>query len=204
MTAGAVPSLRVRTTTEWAAASVAGSLSGGPDKAPTTTAATGGRPVRAVEVLALDPGEARPSGPRFGSLVHGALSIVPLDAGRGAIDAVIGTQARVLGATAEETLCAGDLVDAVLRHPLFDDVRAAARSDRCLREAPVTLTIGDELVEGTVDLAFESGGCITVIDFKTDRVEDGRLAQYQRQVGLYADAIAKVTNGPVRAILMMI
>ena len=37
------------------------------------------------------------------------------------------TQARVLGATAEESLSARDTVAAVLRHPLFDDARAAAR-----------------------------------------------------------------------------
>jgi ATP-dependent exoDNAse (exonuclease V) beta subunit len=136
--------------------------------------------------------------------VHGALAIVPLDAERHTIDAIVGTQTRVLGATPEEAQSAADLVDAVLRHSLFDDVRAAARSGRCLRETPVTLTLEDELVEGTVDLAFESGGRTTVIDFKTDRVEGDRLERYQRQVGLYADAIARVTNGPVRAILMMI
>ena len=45
---------------------------------------------------------------------------------------------------------------------------------------------------------------ISVIDFKTDRVEGDRLVRYQRQVALYAEAIARVTNGPVRAILLMV
>jgi len=189
LTAGAVPSLRIRTTTEWA---------DGPGGPPFSA------PGSSVEVLTLEPGEARPSGPRFGSLVHGALAIVPLDAERQAVDAIVGTQARVLGATPEEAQSAGDLIDAVLRHPLFDDVRSAARSGRCLRETPVTLTLENELVEGTVDLAFTSAGRTTVIDFKTDRVEGDRLERYKRQVGLYADAIARVTNGPVRAILLMI
>jgi len=43
-----------------------------------------------------------------------------------------------------------------------------------------------------------------VIDFKTDRVEGERLARYERQVSLYADAIARVTSGAVRAVLMMV
>jgi ATP-dependent exoDNAse (exonuclease V) beta subunit len=195
LTAGAVPSLRIRTTTEWAAGPAFRSAG---DAGPSRAA------VPSVEVVALETAGVRPSGPRFGSLVHGALAIVPLDAERHTIDAIVGTQTRVLGATPEEAQSAADLVDAVLRHSLFDDVRAAARSGRCLRETPVTLTLEGELVEGTVDLAFESGGRTTVIDFKTDRVEGDRLERYQRQVGLYADAIARVTNGPVRAILMMI
>ena len=186
---GVVPSLRVRTTTEWAAPPV-------------------GRPFRAavsvVQVLTLDADDLRPSGPRYGSLVHSVLASVPLDAGIDVIEAVVQTQARVLGATPEESLSARDTVSAVLRHPLFDDARAAARSGRCRRETPVTMTCEGELIEGTVDLAFEAGGGTTVIDFKTDRVEGDRLARYERQVGLYADAIAQVTNGPVRAILLMI
>ncbi len=181
--AGGVPSLRVRTTTEWAAASEA--------------------PPRSIEVVTLDAGEGS-TGARYGSLVHAVLATVPLDADRRAIQAIVETQSRILGAAADESRSAAAVVAAVLGHPLFDEVREAARSGRCLREAPVTLTLGDELIEGTVDLAFDVNGCTTVIDFKTDRVEGDRLARYQRQVGLYADAIARVTNGPVRAVLMMV
>ena len=183
LAAGAAPSLRVRTTTEWAMASEA--------------------PPPAVEVVTLD-ASARPAGARYGTLVHAVLATVPLDAARSAIEAIVDTQSRVLGATPEESRSAVGVVTAVLDHPLFDEVRAAAHAGRCLREAPVTLTLGDELVEGTVDLAFDVSGCTTVIDFKTDRVEGDRLARYQRQVRLYADAIARVTNGPVRAVLMMV
>jgi len=73
-----------------------------------------------------------------------------------------------------------------------------------MRETPVTITLDGELIEGTVDLAYDASGCTTVIDFKTDRVDGERLTRYQRQVGLYAAAIARVTTGPVRGILMMI
>ena len=199
--AGVVPSLRVRTTTEWAAPPVGQGFRPAED-------ANVGRPFKAavsvVQVLTLDADDLRPSGPRYGSLVHSVLASVPLDAGIDVIEAVVQTQARVLGATAEESLSARDTVAAVLRHPLFDDARAAARFGRCLRETPVTITCEGELIEGTVDLAFEAGDGTTVIDFKTDRVEGDHLARYERQVGLYADAIGQVTNGPVRAILMMI
>src|SRR5205085_3023760 len=132
------------------------------------------------------------------------LAMVPLDAGPAAIDAIVRTQARVLGATSHEAQSAADVVAAVLRHPLFDEVRASARAGRCMRETPVTITLDGELIEGTVDLAYDASGCTTVIDFKTDRVDGERLTRYQRQVGLYAAAIARVTTGPVRGILMMI
>jgi ATP-dependent exoDNAse (exonuclease V) beta subunit len=186
LASGTIPSLRVLTATEWAAATT-----------PEVSASS-------IEVVMLDSPDVRPSGPRFGSLVHAVLATAPLDAERPVLDAMVETQARVLGATPDEARAAGDVVDRALRHPLFDQVRAAAAAGRCLRETPVTITIGDELIEGTVDLAFDLDGRTTVIDFKTDRVEGERLARYERQVSLYADAIARVTTAPVRAVLMMV
>ncbi len=187
LTAGAQPSVRVRTATEWALASLEDATAAG-----------------LVEVVTLDSALSRPTGTRFGTLVHAVLATVPLNADAAAIRTIVATQSRVVGATSEESQAAGDVVEAALRHPLFDAARAAATGGRCLRETPVTLTVGDELVEGTVDFAFETADGTTVIDFKTDRVDGVRLERYRRQVRFYAEAIARVTGQNVRAVLMMV
>jgi len=186
LTTAAVPSLRVRTTTDWANASAGDGLA------------------VAVETVSVGVDGARPGGARYGSLVHAALALTPLDADRSVIEAIVDTQARILGAPAEESRSAAEAVAVALQHPLFEEARAADRAGTCLREAPVTVTLDGELVEGTVDLAYDVGGCTTVIDFKTDRVDGERLVRYQRQVGLYATAIAQVTGRDVRAVLMMV
>ena len=76
------------------------------------------------------------------------------------------------------------------------------RTGRCLREAPVTLTVDDVLIEGIVDCAFDTPDGVVVIDFKTDRELDGAIDRYRRQVGLYAAAIGSAMRRPVRAVLM--
>jgi hypothetical protein len=54
-------------------------------------------------------------------------------------------------------------------------------------------------MKGPVDLAFESSGGFTVVDFKTDRAEGELQESYARQVQLYAEAIAQATGKPARA-----
>ncbi len=82
--------------------------------------------------------------------------------------------------------------------------RAAAHG-RCYRETPVTWRLEDgTLVEGNVDLAYESDGGMVVIDFKTDRELEVRSSATERQVQIYAAAIAAATGRPARAVLMKI
>ena len=176
LTAGAQPSVRVRTATEWALASVEAD-------------ATATVP---VEVVTLDSAQGRPSGTRFGTLVHAVLATRAAGRERCGhprhrVDSITRGRRNERGVSGRR-----DVVEAALRHPLFDAARAAATAGRCLRETPVTLTVGDELVEGTVDFAFDTADGTTVIDFKTDRVDGVRLERYRRQVGLYAEAIARV------------
>ena len=95
------------------------------------------------------------------------------------------------------------LVLAQLFSPLW--LWLAARAGRCYRETPVTCRFDDgTLVEGTVDLAYSTGDVFVVVDFKTDRAEGEVLDRYPRQVGIYADAIARAMGMPARAILMKI
>ncbi|MGE0444709.1 MAG: UvrD-helicase domain-containing protein [Vicinamibacterales bacterium] len=183
--AGRSPSLSVRTTTEWAAD-------------------THDAPPPAVEIIVLDAAPGRPAGRRYGTLVHAALSTVPLDADAAAIDTIVATQGRIVGATSDEVASAATLVATALAHPLFAAARAAEHAGRCLREMPVTATVDGVVIEGVVDFAFDSGDGYVVIDFKTDRAEGEALDRYARQVQFYADAIAKATARPARAVLMQV
>ena len=105
----------------------------------------------------------RPFGPRFGTLVHTTLATVPLDADESIVRRVAATQGRVLLGSGEgvdeEVYAVAEAVMAVLRHPLFDQVRAANAAGRCHRELPLIWQAPDgTLIEGTVDLAFEERG----------------------------------------------
>ena len=125
---------------------------------------------RAGEVVTVDGGRP-PRGPRFGTLVHAALATVPLDAGDETIARIAATQARIVGA--ERGGGGGDRggVGRVAR-TRWSRPRGGRSAGRCLRETPVTRCTRGLLVEGVVDLAFDSGE-MTVVDFKTDRARRG-------------------------------
>ncbi len=110
----------------------------------------------------------------------------------------------MVAATDAEVDSAIEVVGAMLSHAIFDEARRAQRDGRCLRETPVTMTVGSSLVEGVVDFAFETGGSYRVIDFKTDRAEGDLLERYRRQVSFCAEAIARATGKPARAVLMRV
>jgi ATP-dependent exoDNAse (exonuclease V) beta subunit len=182
------PSLSVRTATEYAAAA----------------ASTGREPVNGVEIIEIARSAARPSGPRFGALVHAVLSCTPLDPVGRSTEEVAEQQARVLGATPDETRATVEIVRAVLEHPLLERARRADARARCRRETPVSLVEAGTLIEGVVDLAFEDEDAWTVLDFKTDQEIGGREDEYRRQIHLYARAIAQATGRPAHGILLRI
>ncbi len=183
---GARPSFAVQTVTEWA-------RRGGADV-----------PEPDVTVVDAASGIARPAGPRFGTLVHAVLATVALDATRDAIAEVATLQARILGATPDETAASTALVEAALAHPLLIRAREAWRVDRCRRETPITAVEADgSILEGVLDLAFEEVDGWTVVDFKTTAEAAAEpLARSRRQVGAYASVVARVTGRPATAVLM--
>ena len=158
-----------------------------------------------VEIVELPHAPNRPSGPRFGALVHAVLASVPLDGDLAAIQRLATIHGRVLGAAAEEIAAASESVHAALAHAVFDAARQAARQGRCRREAPITWRDPDGLlVEGVIDLAFEQTHGWTVVDFKTDEEFDGNEPAYRRQVGMYASAIQAANGARVLALLMRV
>jgi ATP-dependent exoDNAse (exonuclease V) beta subunit len=158
-----------------------------------------------VVLHALPRDEGRPAGPRFGTLVHAVLATVALDADAARVAEAAELEGRILGAPADEIAAAAVAAARALAHPLMERAREAARRGECRRETPVVLATGErELVEGVVDLAFREALGWTVVDFKTDRVEGDELAVYERQVSLYARAIAEATGEPARAALLQV
>ena len=184
------PSLVVTTASEWAA---------GERELPDGASL----PDIAVHVVGDRLEDGRPSGTRFGALVHAVLAGVALDADVAAVETAARTQARLLGATADDEMAAVDAARRVLASPW---IRRAAASKVCRRELPLTLSDGDNgIIEGVADLVFDEAAAWVVVEFKTD-VEIGRLGldRYRRQVGLYVAAIARATGRSASGVLLRI
>jgi ATP-dependent exoDNAse (exonuclease V) beta subunit len=148
----------------------------------------------------------RPRGQRFGSLVHALLADMPLDAPDGTTMARLASaHGRVLGADAVEIAAAEALVRRVLTHPVLQAAARAHQEGQCYREMPVTWrTRTGAIIEGFVDLAYTDGSTVVVVDFKTDRELEDSVDRYQRQIRIYAAAIAAATGRSARAVLMRV
>jgi ATP-dependent exoDNAse (exonuclease V) beta subunit len=199
---GAAPSLVVRSVTD-AARSIAtpqrSALLRGPAK-PDLSITTTGAPVKLAET-GIDRVK-RPSGKRFGSLVHAILAAVDLRGDAAHVRATAGYHARLVDASDDERDAAIAAVRAALAHPLL--VRAAAAT-ALRREVPIVLATPDGLVEGIVDLAFADAEGWTVVDFKTDTKLDAELRTvYEAQVQLYAAAITAATGRAASATLLLV
>jgi ATP-dependent exoDNAse (exonuclease V) beta subunit len=148
----------------------------------------------------------RPSGRRFGALVHAVLASVDLDASADEIGAVAQANARLIDATAAELDAAVATVRSALQHPLL---QRAARAQSLRRETPLQHYRDDGvLIEGVVDLAFrettpEFNGW-TVVDFKTDREIEKAENQYRAQVVAYVEAVRLATASPARGFLLVV
>jgi ATP-dependent helicase/nuclease subunit A len=116
--------------------------------------------------------------------------------------------ARLFGATDEESRASIVTVAAALAHPILRRAAASAVQGGLRRETPVLLKLDDgTLVEGVVDLAFreETGEFAGwTVDFKTDREFAGSSAQYVAQVGSYSRAVHAATAAPARGIVLVL
>jgi ATP-dependent helicase/nuclease subunit A len=159
-----------------------------------------------IELVSLARRADRPHGPRFGTLVHGVLLQVALNASEDEIQRTLALQGRILGAGDDEMAAAREAVAAALAS---DIMKVAQHAVRCLRECPVLVKIADgRLVEGIADLAFEedlgTGHRWTVVDFKTDAEISGHLATYRAQLDIYMRGIAQSTGIGARGVLLWV
>jgi hypothetical protein len=84
--------------------------------------------------------------------------------------------------------------------------RRAARASRVEREFDFLLAVEDVVLRGQIDLWFEEGGELVLVDYKTDLVtpgeEEARAGRYAAQVQLYSLALERLTGRlPDRAVL---
>jgi ATP-dependent exoDNAse (exonuclease V) beta subunit len=73
----------------------------------------------------------------------------------------------------------------------------AARASRAGRESGFLFALGDVVLRGQIDLWFEEGGELVLVDYKTDRVKAAdaqRLAPYRLQLRLYALALQRLVG----------
>jgi ATP-dependent exoDNAse (exonuclease V) beta subunit len=156
-----------------------------------------------VEIIELPRTGERPSGRRFGSLVHAVLATVPLDAGADVIERLTSTHARILGCPTEERAAAADLVGRVLDHEVIRRAAVTAKANLCRREVPVTWRDSSGvMVEGVVDLAFQEQDRWVVVDFKTDEQIRSGQRKYEQQIRMYGTAVEQST-GRLNSIILM-
>jgi ATP-dependent helicase/nuclease subunit A len=147
----------------------------------------------------------RPSGVRFGTLVHTLLRDVSLDATTSEIARLAQLNAAILAAPAEESVAAVLAVERALQHPVFARARAAAARGAAFREPPFLVALADgRLLEGTIDLAFEEDGEWIVVDYKTDADASGRRDRYEIQLAWYLFALERVKGRPVQGVLLAV
>jgi len=137
-------------------------------------------------------GDFRPTGARFGSLVHLVFRDASLNAAQETLLQLAQTHGRLLAASDEEVRSAAAAVFDALQHSMLTRAR---QSIRLHRELPVAARTSDGSVfEGVIDLAFLEGGKWIVVDFKTDVDRPGRASRYRRQVGWYMRVLEQITG----------
>ena len=87
-------------------------------------------------------------------------------------------------------------------------VKRAIASGRYYREVFVSIPLGEERMEGFIDLLFEDDGGFVIADYKTDVIDNETTLledhkQYALQAGIYAFALSKVTGKAVREVVLV-
>ena len=155
-------------------------------------------------------GVIRPSGKRFGTLVHAVLATLPMQASSDEVQELAALHAKLFAAPDDERDAAAGIAIKLLKHPRFESARAAeAAGRRVWREAPVSLCINGkdgetQLVDGQVDLAYETGAGWVVVDFKTDIEIASAADAYKQQVALYVEAVKRATGKPATGVLLRV
>jgi ATP-dependent exoDNAse (exonuclease V) beta subunit len=145
-----------------------------------------------VETVTLEATPERPSGRKFGRLVHDILQ----HAGSASeTEALAAIWARRHGSGEIDRAAAAEAARAALAY-LETIVPANAGRHR---ELPVMVRLSDgTIVDGRIDFAWSDGENWTVVDYKTDRREKRRVAQLQ----VYGLALQKATGVPVRGLVL--
>jgi ATP-dependent helicase/nuclease subunit A len=156
-------------------------------------------------------GAIRPSGKRFGTLVHAVLATLPLDADATEVGELAALHAKLFAAPEDERAAAAGIATRLLQHPRIAAARAAeAAGKRVWREAPVSLRLDPvaneppHIVDGQVDLAYETDDGWVIVDFKTDIEIASAQDAYKQQVALYVEAVRRATGQAATGVLLRV
>jgi ATP-dependent helicase/nuclease subunit A len=144
-----------------------------------------------VETVTLPAAAGRPTGRKFGRVVHDILQHASSPGDAAALAEIWG---RRHGASQVECMAAAEAARQALEYAAQ---RMPAGAERH-RELPVMLRLEGTLVDGRIDLAWRDENSWTVVDYKTDRREKRSVAQVQ----LYALALQRATHLPARGIVL--
>jgi hypothetical protein len=89
-----------------------------------------------------------------------------------------------------------EMIGNLRRHPLFAEINAAVE---CFAELPFMLNTPAGVIDGVIDLLYRSqDGVWQLVDWKTEWVNDDRLAELHRehatQIEYYAQAVEQITE----------
>jgi ATP-dependent helicase/nuclease subunit A len=133
---------------------------------------------------------------RLGALVHAALARARLGEADAA-DVAVDEAAARLGERGERVAAARRLVAVALAASPY---RQAAQAKRAWRELPVAAEVDGELVDGVVDLAYETDRGLAVVEVKLVAADDAARAQLTS----YCRALAGVGLPVTEACLLVI
>ena len=136
------------------------------------------------------------AGTSIGRAVHAVLQSVDLRTGEGA-GAIARAQAAAEGVDTQ-----AHEVERLARAALDSEAVRRAVAGRHWREVYVAAPVGGTVVEGFVDLLYEDGGDLVVVDYKTDAVRadadiDAAVDRYRLQGAAYALAVSRTLGRPV-------
>ena len=145
------------------------------------------------------------TGAERGTLMHRALSLIPLEKLRGAGD-LYGAVKQAVHDMADREIFTYQEVMLLYIKGVADFFggelgRRMLRSPRVQREWAFNLLMEEgTLLQGVIDCAFLEEGAWVLVDYKTDRIEDESafIQRYQGQIDWYARALEKITGLPVK------
>ena len=138
-------------------------------------------------------------GTSFGRAVHAVLQVVPFDTLVG-LEQLARAQAAAEGIVSR----APAIIEAVRRVGASEPVKAAIASGRVLREVPVGAAESGVVLEGFIDLLYDTPDGLRVVDYKTDNATaaeiDRRFRHYRLQGGAYALLLQLATGRTVAGV----
>ncbi len=125
------------------------------------------------------------------------LEPTPQGPGTGAIELGLDVHSALAGEPVEST----EALELKARFEASDLGQRTARAIRIEREFDFQLDCEDVILRGQIDLWFEEGGELVLVDYKTDR-DESRAGEYALQLRLYALALERYAGRvPDRAVL---